>query len=194
MRGSLKVTAVPRLGAAALLTVLCAFALAAPAPAAAAAEAEGNEITPGKGVGPITLGMSLQELVRLWGLPQEKARDQDGIDRYDYGEARGVLVFLKEDRVAQVIVLTPTWSAPSGAKVGMPWPEVRAFLGQPDEMLKGQTPDESRYWYKRRGIVFILKGRRVAAIVVVPAESESASQGFLDDLLGKGKARGGGGK
>lgn len=193
MRGSLKVALVSRLGAAALLAALCAFALAAPAPAAAA-EAEGGEIAPGKGVGPITLGMSQQELVRQWGPPQEKARNQDGSELYDYGEARGVLIFLKEDRVAQLIVLTPAWSAPSGAKVGTPWPEVRAFLGQPEEMLRGQTPDESRYWYRRRGIVFILKGRRVAAIVVVPAESGSASQGLLDDLLGKGKSRGGGGR
>jgi hypothetical protein len=103
-----------------------------------------------------------------------------------------VLVLLKEDRVAQLVVLTPAWSAPSGAKVGMPWPEVRAFLGQPDESQSGQTPDESRYWYKRRGIAFILKGRRVAAIVVVPPENEPASQGLLDGLLGIGKSRGGG--
>jgi hypothetical protein len=138
--------------------------------------------------------MSLQELVRQWGPPQEKARDQDGVERYDYGEARGVLVFLRESRVAQLIVLTPAWSTPSGAKVGTPWPEVRAFMGQPDETLTGQTPDESRYWYRRRGIAFILKSRRVAAIVVVPAESGSTSQGLLDNLLGIGKGRGGGGR
>ncbi len=194
MRGSLKATPVAKLGAGALLTVLWALALAAPAPPAAAAEGESSEITPGKGVGAITLGMPLADLVSQWGLPQGRARDQDGIDRYDYGEGRGVLVFLKEDRVAQLIVLTPAWSTPNGAKVGTPWPEVRAFLGQPDETPTGQTPDESRYWYRRRGIVFVLKGRRVAAIVVLPAESEPGPQGLLEDLLGKGRGRGGGGR
>lgn len=194
MRGSLKATPVAGLGAAAFLTVLCALALVAPAPPAAAAEAQGGEITPGKGVGPITLGMSLEDLVRLWGLPQETDRGQDGVDRYDYGEARGVLVFLKEGRVFQLIVLTPAWSTATGAKVGTPWPQVRAFLGQPDEAPAGQTPDEVRYWYKRLGIAFFLKGRTVAAIAVVPAQNESASSGLLDDLLGKGRGRGGGGR
>jgi hypothetical protein len=77
--------------------------------------------------------------------------------------------------------------------VGATWPEVRAFLGQPDETLPGQTKDESRYLYKR-GIAFILKGRAVAAIVVVAAQGPAPSKGPLDDLLGPAKGRGQGGR
>ena len=185
-------TPVPKVGAAVFLTLFCALALAAPAAAGAAPEAQGGEITPGKGVGPITVGMPLEGLLRLWGTPQRKDRGQDGIDLYDYGEVRGVLAFLKEDRVAQLIVLTPAWSTPTGAKVGTTWPEVRAFLGQPDETPPGHTQDELRYWYKRRGIAFILRGRTVAAIVVLAGVNEPASHGFLDDLLEKGRGRGDG--
>jgi len=77
----------------------------------------------------------------------------------------------------------------AGAKVGTPWPAVRAFLGQPDETLPGETQGESRYWYKQRGIAFILKDRTVTAIVVLAAVNEPASRGFLDDLLGIGRGR-----
>lgn len=195
MRGSMNPVQAPEVGAAALLSFVCALALAAPAAAGAAPEAPGGEITPGKGVGPITLGLPLDDLVRLWGPPEQRTeRDQDGVVRYDYGEARGVHVFLKDGRVAQLIVVTPAWSTPNGAKVGTTWPEVRAFLGQPDETLPGQTQNESRYWYKQRGIAFVLKGRTVAAIVVVAGASEPAARGFLDDLLGKGRGRGGRGR
>ena len=193
MRIPLKATAGPKLSAATVFALVCALALA-PAAAGEAPEAQGGEITPGKGVGPITLGMPLEGLLRAWGPPQNKDRDPDGVDRYDYGDAQGVLVYLKEDRVAQLIVLTPAWATPSGAKVGTRWPEVRAFLGSPDETLPGQTQDEPRYWYKQRGIAFILKGRAVAAIVVLAGVNESASKGLLEDLLGGKKGRGGGGR
>jgi len=189
MRGSLNATPVPKVGAAALLGLVCALALAGPAAAGAAPEGPSGEITPGKGVGPITLGMSPEGLRRLWGPPQRTDRGQDSVDLYDYGEAQGVLVFLKEDRVAQLVVVTPAWSTPAGAKVGTPWPAVRAFLGQPDETLPGETQGESRYWYKQRGIAFILKDRTVTAIVVLAAVNEPASRGFLDDLLGIGRGR-----
>jgi hypothetical protein len=187
-------TRVPKVSAAALLILVCALARAAPGSAGAAPETQGGEITPGKGVGPITLGMSLEDLVLLWGRPQQADRDQDGVDRYDYSEPRGVLVFLKEDRVAQLLVVTPAWSTPSGAKVGTPWPQVRAFLGLPEETLPGQTQDESRYWYRQRGIGFFLKGRTVSAIFVLPGMNEPGSRGVLEDLLGKGKGRGEGGR
>jgi hypothetical protein len=179
----------------AILALGCALALAAPAPAGAADEAQGGEITPGKGVGPITLSMALDDLTRLWGAPAQKGeRDQDGVVLYDYSEARGVIVFLKDDRVVQFVVVTPAWSTPSGARVGATWPQVRAFLGQPDETLPGQTKDESRYLYRQRGIAFILKGRTVAAIVVLAAQGAAPSKSPLDDILGTGKARGQGGR
>ena len=183
-------TPVAKLASAALLTLVFALALAARAAAGAAPDAQGGEITPGKGVGPITIGLPLEELLRVWGRPQQTDRSQDGIDRYDYPEPRGVLVFLKDDRVVQLIVLSPAWSTASGAKVGTRWPEIRAFHGQPDETQQGQTQDEPRYWYTQRGIAFILKGRTVAAIAVVAPLPESASKGLLDDLLGGGTKRG----
>lgn len=192
MKKSRGATRAPKGGLVPLLAVVCALALAAPAAAGAAPETPGGEIALGKGVGPITLGMSLENLVRLWGRPQREDRDQDGVERYDYSQTQGVFVFLKEDRVIQLVVLTPAWSTPSGAKVGIPWPQVRAFLGQPDTTLQGQTPDETRYWYKQLGVAFILKGRRVDSIVVLPGANAPASHGLLDDLLGGGKKRGGG--
>jgi hypothetical protein len=181
-------------GAAALLALVCALAAAAAA-AGAATEAPGGEITPGKGVGPITLGMPQDDLVRLWG-PAERTgeRDQDGVVLHDYSGPQGVFAFLKDDRVVQLVVVTPAWSTPSGARVGATWPQVRAFLGQPDETLPGQDKDETRYLYKQRGIAFILKGRAVAAIVVVTAQGAAASKGPLDDILGTGKGRGQGGR
>ncbi len=179
-------------GLAPLLALVCALALAAPAAAGTTSEGAGGEITPGKGVGPITLGMPLEKLVSLWGRPQREDRDQDGVVRYDYGDSQGVLVFLKEDRIIQLLVLTPAWVTPTGAKVGLPWPQVRAFLGQPDTTLPGQRPDETRYWYKQLGLAFILKGRTVDTIVVLAGFNESASRGFLDDLFGGGKKQGGG--
>jgi hypothetical protein len=181
-------TPVPKLAPAALLTIVLAFALAAGATAGAAPDAQGGEITPGKSVGPITIGMPLEELLRVWGRPEQTERGQDGLDRSDYTD-RGVLVFLKEDRVVQLIVLSPAWSTTSGAKVGMRWPEVRAFLGQPNETQQGPTQDEPRYWYTERGIAFILKGRTVAAIAVVAPIHESGSKGLLDDLLKGGTKR-----
>jgi len=194
MKNFMNAMRAPRVGAAVLVALVCALAWAAVA-AGAAPDAPGGEITPGKGVGPVTLGMPLDDLVRLWGPPaQQGDRGQDGVVLYDYTEARGVLVFLKDDRVVQLIVVTPAWSTSNGAKVGTTWPEVRAFLGQPDETSPGQSQDESRYLYKQRGIAFILKGRTVAAIVVLTAQSAAPSKGFLDDILGSGKGRGQGGR
>lgn len=190
----MNVVQAPQVGAAALVALVCALALAAPATAGAAPAAPGGKITPGKAVGPITIGMPLEDLVFLWGRPAGTGREPDGVDLYDYNEARGVSVFLKGDRVVQLLVVTPAWSTPDGIKLGTPRPEVRVFLGPPDETLPGETQDEARYWYKKRGLLVILKGRTVAAIVVLAPESEPASQNFLKDLLGKGRGREQGGR
>ena len=174
--------------AAAVLALGCALVLAAPVVPGAAEEGAGGEITPGKGVGPINLGMPLDDLTRLWGPSAEKGeRSEDGVALRDYSDAQGVLVFLKDDHVVQLVVVTPAWATPSGAKVGATWPQVRAFLGQPEETIPGQTKDETRYLYRQRGLAFILRGRAVAAIVVLAPQVEATNKGPLDDLLGSGK-------
>lgn len=178
-------------GVAALGALVGVLALAMLAGAGAGSTATGGEITPGKGVGPITIGLALSDLLRLWGAPEGTGRDPDGVDVYDYSEARGVRVFLKGDRVARLLVVTPAWSTPNGIKVGTTRPEVRAFYGQPDETLSGQTPDEARYWYKQRGIVVILRDRTVAALEVLAAET--GPRGSPADRPRKGRGRGVGG-
>ncbi len=156
--------------------LLCGTLLASAAPAGAAAAGAG-EIVPGKSVGDVRLGMSTGELFQRWGPPERTDRDSDGVTLYDYGEKQGVGVFVDGDQVSQILVVTPDWITTNGIKVGATRPEVLAFYGQPDTQLTGQTQDEVRIWYKRRGLVFIFKGRAVAGITVVAAESSEAPTG-----------------
>jgi hypothetical protein len=186
-------TQVPKVGAAALVALVCALALAGPAAAGAAPAPPGGAITPGRGVGPITIGTSREDLVFLWGRPEGTGRDLDGVDLYDYLETRGVRVFLTGDQVVQLLVVTPAWSTPDGIRVGTTRPEVRAFLGPPDDLLPGQIQDEALYWYKQRGLIVIFKDRAAAAIVVLAARSAPVSQDLLKDLpeTGRGREQGG---
>ncbi len=84
-------------------------------------------------------------------------------------------------RISQILVVTPQWSTPNGIKVGATRPEVVAFYGRPDETLTGQTPEEFRYWYRRRGLVFIFKDRAVVGITVIAAETPEAPKGLSPD-------------
>lgn len=162
--------------------LLCGSILASAVPAvAAAASATGGEIVPGKGVGPVILGMAAGDLLQRWGLPERTERDVDGVVLYDYGTAKGVGVFVSGDRVSQILVVGREWSTPSGIGVGATRPEVVAFYGRPDEFLQGQSLDEFRYWYKHRGLVFIFRDRAVAGITVLPAEAEAPPGGLRPD-------------
>lgn len=156
------------------------LALAAPA-GAAAAGAAGGAIVPGQSVGEINVGMVLGDLLRLWGFPERTERDPDGVTLYDYGDRKGVGVFVAGDRVSQILVVGPEWTTTNGIKVGATRPEVVAFFGRPDELLRGQSLDEFRYWYRRRGIVFIFKDRAVAGITVIAAEIPEAPKGLSSD-------------
>jgi hypothetical protein len=160
---------------------LCWALTAAAAPAGAASAGAGGEILPGKGVGAITLGMTVSNLFSLWGQPARTERDPDGVVLYDYGESRGVGVFVAGDRVSQILVVSPDWSTPNGLKVGATRPEVAAFFGRPDAQLPGQSQDEFRYLYRRAGLVLIIKGRNLAAITVIPAEAPDAPKGLDPD-------------
>jgi len=163
------------------VALLCCTLAAAAAPAGAASGTAGGEITPGKGVGGIALGMTVGDLFRIWGQPARTERDPDGVVLYDYGESRGVGVFVAGDRIAQILVVGPEWSTPNGIKVGATRPEVAAFFGRPDAQLPGQSQDEFRYLYRRAGLVLIFKGRTLAAITVVPAEAPDAPKGLDPD-------------
>ncbi len=161
------------------LLVWCA--LLTPAGPAAAAGAPRGEIVPGKGVGDIRVGMAAGDLLRLWGVPERMEPDAEGVVLYDYGSARGVGIFISGDRIEQILVVTPEWATPNGLKVGATRPEVVAFFGRPEDVLQGQTPDEFRYLYRRRGIAFLFKERAVAGITVMPAETEGPIQGLSPD-------------
>lgn len=164
-----------------LAPLLCWALLAAAAPAWAAGGGAGGEIVPGKGVGDIKVGMPVGELLRLWGPPPRTERDLDGVVLYDYGEAKGVGIFISGDRVSQIMVVSPDWVTTNGIKVGATRPEVAAFFGRPDEEMQGQSLGEFRYWYRRRGIVFIFKDREVAGITVIAAEAREAPKGLPSD-------------
>lgn len=168
---------------AAWIALLAWWALAAAgvAPAQAASAGPGGEITPGKGVGGITLGMTVNDLFRLWGPPARTERDPDGVVLFDYGDARGTGVFVAGDRVSQIMVVTPDWSTPNGIKVGSTRPEVLAFFGRPDAQFPGQTRDETRIYYRRNGLVIAFKDRSVVGITVVPAEAPEAPKGLEPD-------------
>lgn len=168
-------------GLPALARLLCGILLAFAAPAGAAAAGAGGEIVPGKGVGNIAVGMPLGDLLQRWGPPERTERDLDGVTLYDYGEKRGVGVFVNGDRVSQILVVTPDWTTTNGIKVGATRPEVLAFYGRPDHEFRGQTQDELRFWYRRRGIVFIFKDRELAGITVLPAEVPEAPKGLDPD-------------
>ena len=152
----------------------------APAPAGAA-QAPGGQIAPGKGVGPVTLGMAARDLLRLWGNPGRMEQAPDGVSLYDYGESHGVGVFVSGDRVSQILVVDRNWTAPNGITVGASRSELVAFLGRPDDAFAGETPDELRFLYKRQGLIFILKDRTVVGITVFPAEGEEGPRGLAPD-------------
>ncbi len=166
----------PRIAAA----LLCGALLGA-AGLAAKAGAGAGEIVAGKSVGEIRVGMAVGELLKLWGVPERTERDAEGVTLYDYGTKRGVGVFVDGDRVSQIMVVSPDWTTNNGLKVGVTRPEVLAFYGRPDEEFGGQTQDELRFWYRRRGIVFILKDRVVAGITVLAAEVPEAPKGLDPD-------------
>jgi hypothetical protein len=158
-----------------VFALLLSGTLLAAAPAgAAAAGAGGGEIVPGKGVGDLKVGMSLGDLLKRWGQAERTERDLEGVTLYDYGETRGVGVFVAGDRISQILVVTPDWSTTNGIKVGATRPEVLAFYGRPDVQLTGQAQDEVRFWYKQRGIVFIFKDRTVAGIAVLGTDVPEA--------------------
>lgn len=168
------------------LAFAASWGLAA-SPAPAAAGEAGGLIHPGKGVGGISLGMAVGDLLRLWGLPERTERDPDGIILYDYGNSRGVGVFVAGDRVSQMLVVTPDWATPNGVRVGAKRPEVVAFFGRPDEQLGGASEGEFRYVYRRRGLAFTFKDRAVAGVTVIPAEAEEAPPEPLPGQPEKGR-------
>ncbi len=183
MRRPLDVMRPPKALGLASLALLLGGALLAPVVSAAAAAGGGarGEIVPGQSVGEIKVGMVVGDLLRLWGVPERTERDLDGVTLYDYGDRRGAGVFVAGDRVSQILVVTPEWATPSGIKVGATRPEVVAFYGRPDETLPGQAQDEFRYWYRRRGIIFLFKDRAVAGITVIAAEVPEAPKGLSPD-------------
>ena len=179
------VTRVRRAGTGRLMVLaalsLSGLALAfAPAQGGAAVPA-GGQIAPGRGVGPVTLGMAARDLLRVWGTPAHMEQAPDGVSLYDYGESHGAGVFVTGDRVSQILVVDRNWTTPNGIKVGATRSELIAFLGRPDDAFAGETPDELRFLYRRHGLVFILKNRNVVGITVIPGEGEEGPRGLPPD-------------
>jgi hypothetical protein len=140
-----------------------------------------GEIVPGKGVGSITVGMTSADVMRLWGPPSRTENSSDGVILFDYGDAKGVGVFVLGERIMQIMVVTQAWSV-NGLKIGATRPEVLAFFGPPDEEQTAiDSPGEYRYVYRRRGLAFTFRDRTVAAIAVIPAEVGERPKGLDPD-------------
>ena len=124
-------------------------------------------VQPGRGVGPVVIGMPLAEVVSLWGEPtsvvSESAPDERVALRYETG--LGARVEVSGERTVKEIDVEGDlgFTTREGVRFGMPRHQVILIYGEP-----GGGADELRY--ARKGIEFGLRQGQVFRMRVFKPE------------------------
>lgn len=147
-----------------LVFVIAAASLSHPqnAPTSLHAATAINQLQPGKGIGSLQLGMTANEVRRLWGPPAQIAGQV-----WIYGAPLKARVTFLDDRVASIDTWDPSVRTPSGVGIGMPEPEAVGLLGK----AYRTEPVQPGYWLKYQELGFALyidKGVVAALAVFAP--------------------------
>lgn len=119
-------------------------------------------IVPGERIGPIVLGMSQADVLKILGEPLQSIIHTDGHSSYEY---KDFWVYISSDsRVYRVTTNSPEYTTADGIRVGMTEPEVRAKWGKPKRMEDLDV--FVVYYYKPKLEIWIKRstGNRIVSI------------------------------
>lgn len=147
--------------------------------------ADSSLIQPGRGVGAIRLGQTLDQVRAVLGPPARvTASPNDPNARLLDYPSRGLAVFLgSQGGVIGVVVSASSWRTPEGLAVGAPQAQVVRRYGQ------GLWRGQGNLNYPARGLAFSFQGGRVHTIYVFQREDDRALMG--DRLIDPGRRVGG---
>lgn len=116
-------------------------------PAATYAQPQNDHlIVAGSRVGPISLGMSTQELYKAMGEPTESVTGNDGTwASYSWEDLR-VWTDLPSGQVSRILVGGPSYSIDHGLTIGASELAMRAYLPNP-QSTTAQTPQTKHFCY-----------------------------------------------
>jgi hypothetical protein len=109
------------------VAVTCSFCQPAPAQAA-----NDHLIVPWLRIGPIALGMSGDDVMRIMGEPTKTmGGPPDGVNLYLWKDDLSVTVKKNGSYVTQICALSPAYATAQGVRPGLPEHAVTDLLGQP---------------------------------------------------------------
>jgi len=157
----------------ALLLILAAL-LCLPLPGSpptASAAAPSCQVQEGRAVGPVALGISLADMLRLLGSPSgQVAGGQRGEVTYQFtGTVTQVTVL--ENRVLRIATNHAACTTTQGIRVGATEAGVAAAYARAVGSVRGESRGFVRLVYPFTGVEFVLSGGRVVLIEVFRAEA-----------------------
>jgi hypothetical protein len=99
--------------------------------------AQDNLIVPGTRIGPVTLGLSIDEIVKQFGKGQLRPLKTGVLHLY---EQRGLIIYVEDGRIASVSARSPAFATRQGIRVGSDVDSVLSHLGR-DYELAGTDDD-----------------------------------------------------
>jgi outer membrane protein assembly factor BamE (lipoprotein component of BamABCDE complex) len=117
----------PKLAGPIAALVVFAAALLCPGPARAEND---HLIVPWQRIGPVVLGMTADDVVRVLGEPTQKNR-ATYVTVYNWKDNLSVTVKTDSSYVTQVCALSPDYATAQGLRPGLSDTSVRALMGEP---------------------------------------------------------------
>jgi hypothetical protein len=118
---------VSRLALSVSVLLVCAAALLWPGKTRAEND---HLIVPWQRVGPITLGMTAEDAIRVLGQPTQSNKARSTITYY-WKDNLSVTILTDDAYVTQICALSPDYVTAQGLHPGMPDTSVRALMGEP---------------------------------------------------------------
>lgn len=123
-----EVAVVYRIGFGSALLVAVTVALCGSAPAE-----NDRLIVPWRRIGPVELGMSRADLVRVLGEPTHTmGGPPDGVSIYNWRDDLSITIKTDGSYVTQICALSPAYATAEGVRPGLADVSVTALLGQPE--------------------------------------------------------------
>ena len=145
---------------------VCVLLLLAPAGAGTAAQAP-TVIVPGKSLGPVGLGMSRDDVIRILGQPSPAQADVAAFPDWD------VTVTFRDGVAVRVGTTSSRFRTASGAGVGMRIDDATRLVGDQALDISAANGDMN-VLYRMRGIGFVFyRGVAVEVVVVAPGSPPS---------------------
>ena len=167
------------------LAVILAMAAAA-CPVSAQSPDPHFLVVPGRSVGPVTLGMTMDNVKAVWGSPTKVERDANS-QWYTWRDSppRSVAVEMQSNMVVMIsIAHDPRYRTRDGLGDGDSVDRIQRLLGRPSHVRP--LPGFSMLEYKSLGVAFVIDQTHHVTGVIVAASVQPGSQsnpleGFVEE-------------